>query len=211
MIETRRQQIDEVASALFRERGYAATSVREIARAVDLRGASLYAHVASKEALLWSIVWRVAERFRLAGEAATAGPGPAVARLTALLRAHVDIVAGEREHAAVFLQDWRFLDEPHRTEIAARRDAYEATVRDLLAAGAADGSLRRAGDPVASEAEIALTARAILGALNAIATWYHADGPMTPRAVADAYLALFLGGMAPGRLAGRVAEQEASS
>ena len=48
MVETRRQQIDDVASALFRERGYAATSVREIARGVDLQGASLYAHVASK-------------------------------------------------------------------------------------------------------------------------------------------------------------------
>ena len=77
MVETRRQQIDDVASALFRERGYAATSVREIARGVDLQGASLYAHVASKEALLWSIVWRVAERFRLAADEALASPGPA--------------------------------------------------------------------------------------------------------------------------------------
>jgi TetR/AcrR family transcriptional regulator, cholesterol catabolism regulator len=193
MVETRRQQIDDVASALFRERGYAATSVREIARGVDLQGASLYAHVASKEALLWSIVWRVAERFRLAADAALASPGPAAARLAVLIRAHVEIVAGEREDAAVFLQDWRFLDEPHRAEIAARREAYEAVLRGLLVEGARDGSLRSLDGP----ADGAVTGRAILAALNGIPAWYHPDGALDAMAVADAYLAIFLRGVQP--------------
>lgn len=199
MVETRRQQIDEVASALFRERGYAATSVREIARGVDLQGASLYAHVASKEALLWSIVWRVAERFRLATEEAMTSPGPPAARLAHLLRAHIEIVAGEREDAAVFLQDWRFLDEPHRSEIAARRDAYEGIVRDLLEAGATDGSLRAVAGAAGTSTNTALTARAMLGAVNAIATWYQPGGALSPGAVADAYLAFFMGGIGPAR------------
>ena len=46
MVETtRRQEIEEAASSLFREHGYSGTSVRDIARAVDIQGASLYAHV----------------------------------------------------------------------------------------------------------------------------------------------------------------------
>ena len=50
MVEvTRRQAIEDVASDLFRERGYAATSIRDIARALSVQGASLYAHVTSKE------------------------------------------------------------------------------------------------------------------------------------------------------------------
>ena len=193
MVETRRQQIDDVASALFRERGYAATSVREIARGVDLQGASLYAHVASKEALLWSIVWRVAERFRVAADAALASPGPSAARLATLMRAHVEIVAGEREDAAVFLQDWRFLDEPHRAEIAARREAYETVLRGLLVDGARDGSLRSLDGP----ADAAVTGRAILAALNGIAAWYHPDGALDARAVAEAYLTIFMRGLQP--------------
>ncbi|MEO8208725.1 MAG: helix-turn-helix domain-containing protein, partial [Chloroflexota bacterium] len=57
MVElTRRRAIEDVASELFREHGYAATSVRDIARAVDIQGASLYAHVTSKEDVLWAIV-----------------------------------------------------------------------------------------------------------------------------------------------------------
>ena len=61
MVEiSRRQAIEDVASDLFRERGYAATSIRDIARALSVQGASLYAHVTSKEDVLWAIVDRAA-------------------------------------------------------------------------------------------------------------------------------------------------------
>ena len=87
-------------------------------------------------------MWRVADRFRLDVGPIAGEPGPSAARLAVLIRAHVEIVAGEREDAAVFLHEWRFLVEPHRTEIAARRDAYEAVFRGLLVDGVRDGSLR---------------------------------------------------------------------
>ncbi|MFL6250760.1 MAG: helix-turn-helix domain-containing protein, partial [Actinomycetes bacterium] len=54
-MQTRRRQIEDVASALFSSRGYAATSMRDIARALDLQGGSLYAHIPSKEAVLAAI------------------------------------------------------------------------------------------------------------------------------------------------------------
>ena len=188
MVETRRQQIDEVASALFRERGYAGTSVREIARALDLQGASLYSHMASKEDLLWSIVLRAAERFEAVAALAD-GPAPAPERLRALVRAHVAVVAGEREHAAVFLHEWRFLGPERREAIERRRDDYERRVRSLIAEGVAAGAFRPV-DP-------RLTAAAILSSLNGIATWYRASGSLAPEAVADAFADLFLAGLLP--------------
>src|SRR6266404_2430849 len=74
MIETgaRRREIEEVASELFHANGYAATSVRDIARALDIQGASLYAHVASKEDVLWSIVDRAATSFEAKADEAVA-------------------------------------------------------------------------------------------------------------------------------------------
>ncbi|TAM73982.1 MAG: TetR/AcrR family transcriptional regulator [Chloroflexota bacterium] len=188
--DSRREQIDAAASALFRERGYAGTSVREIARALDLQGASLYSHVASKEDVLWSIIARTADRFAVL-QARAEAPGGALSRLRALIVGHVMIVASEREHAAVFLHEWRFLGERRRSEMLARRDAYEATVRDLIAQGVADGSFRPV-DP-------RLTAAGLLSALNGIAAWYRADGPAGPTAIAAAYADLFLFGLAaPG-------------
>src|SRR4029078_7551470 len=97
----RRQQIEEVASALFRERGYAATSVRDIAQALNLQGGSLYAHMASKEDVLWSIVIRAAERFngQVGSIAHDAERAPAD-RLTDMIRAHVGVVTGIQKDAA---------------------------------------------------------------------------------------------------------------
>src|SRR6188474_35228 len=106
MVETtRRQAIEDAASSLFHEHGYSGTSVRDIARAVDIQGASLYAHVASKQEVLWSIVERTASRFEAAAdtvEAADPGSmvfGPGV-HLISLVRAHVGVVSDDIEAGA---------------------------------------------------------------------------------------------------------------
>ena len=113
MVETtRRREIEDAASSLFREHGYSGTSVRDIARALDIQGASLYAHVTSKQEVLWSIVERMAERFEEAADAGMASVGPvadAGARLASLVRAHVDVVTDDIERASVFVHEWRSL------------------------------------------------------------------------------------------------------
>src|SRR5438876_2028688 len=111
MIETgaRRREIEEVASELFHANGYAATSVRDIARALDIQGASLYAHVASKEDMLWSIVDRAADRFD--AEVAPIAQDRAVpppARLRGMVRAHIGVVTTDQGSAIVFLDEWRY-------------------------------------------------------------------------------------------------------
>ena len=108
-------RIEDVASSLFRERGYAGTSVRDIARAVDIQGASLYAHVASKQDVLWTIVERMASRFEHAADDALqsvqVGPAAdAATQLAALVRAHVEVLTDDLGRATVFVQEWRSLD-----------------------------------------------------------------------------------------------------
>src|SRR5262245_47758516 len=127
----RRREIDEVASELFHANGYAATSVRDIARALDIQGASLYAHVASKEDVLWSIVDSIATTFENGADTALADASAAdpVDRLAALVEAHVETVTSDPERASVFITEWRHLSADRRAAIAARRDAYEARFR----------------------------------------------------------------------------------
>ena len=184
-IETkRRQQIEDVASALFRERGYAGTSVRDIAQALNLQGGSLYAHVASKEDVLWSIVSRAADRFNeLVGPIAASGTPPAE-RLRGMIRAHVAVVTSTQRDAAVFLHEWRLLSVDRRAALAARRDAYEAMFRQVIAEGSAAQVFR----PV----DARLTAMALLSALNGIATWYRPDGVLSAEEIAGQHADLFL-------------------
>ena len=180
MVETaRRRQIEDVASGLFRSRGYTATSVRDIARALDLQGGSLYAHVASKEDVLWAIVGRAADEFERAADATDAlRPDPRT-HLEAIVRSHVRVVTAAVEHASVFAYEWRFLSPHRRAEMAARRDAYEARIRGIIEAGVASGTFRPV-DP-------GLTANFLLTGLNGIATWYRPDGRLTPEQIADEY------------------------
>jgi AcrR family transcriptional regulator len=178
---TRRREIDDVASSLFRERGYSGTSVRDIARALDIQGASLYAHVTSKQDVLWSIVERTASRFEASADAAQAACSPPndshASRLAALTRAHVTVVTDDIERASVFVHEWRALTGERRTQIARRRDAYELRFRSVITDGMAAGTFRNA-DPT-------VTAAFILTSLNGIATWYHPDGRVAPSDVAD--------------------------
>jgi TetR/AcrR family transcriptional regulator, cholesterol catabolism regulator len=193
VVETaRRREIEDVASTLFREHGYAGTSVRDIARALDIQGASLYAHVTSKQDVLWSIVERAATRFETSADAAllatsTApdavdGVAPAPTRLAALVRAHVAVVTEDIGRASVFVHEWRSLTGERRTQMARRRDAYERRFRAIIDDGAGAGAFL-AVDPI-------IAAAFLLTSLNGVATWYRPDGRVSPAALADAYAEL---------------------
>ena len=189
MVETRRQQIEDAASQLFRERGYSATSVRDIARAIDIQGGSLYAHVASKEDVLWSIVERAAGHFVTRVAPIAERHGFASERLAEMIRVHVDVITADLGHAAVFLDEWRFLSPGRRELVREQRRLYQELFRRVIDDGVATGEFA-SDDP-------SLTAMAILSTLNGIATWYRPDGRLAPARIAERYGELFLRALQP--------------
>jgi AcrR family transcriptional regulator len=186
---TRRRQIEDVASALFGHRGYAATSMRDIAKALDLQGGSLYAHVPSKEAVLAAIVEQAADAFHAAVRPIAEGPGSAAQRLRAMIAAHVGVVTGGRDRAKVFLFEWTFLAPERRETVARSRAAYQGYYERVIGEGAAAGELA-AADP-------RLAAVYLLSAMNGMAHWYRPDGRLGPDTLAEQYADLFLEGLRP--------------
>ena len=187
MEPSRRRAIEDAASTLFRARGYAATSVRDIARALELQGPSLYAHVTSKEDVLWAIVDRTATHFETAADLAAAGRAAAdhpAETLAALVRGHVRVITDDVGAAAVFIHEWRALSGERRALILARRDAYEGRFREVVVEGIAGGEFGLT-DP-------AIAATAILAALNGIPAWYDPTGRLTPDRIADQFADLAL-------------------
>jgi AcrR family transcriptional regulator len=183
MVElTRRQAIEDVASDLFREHGYAGTSIRDIARALSVQGASLYSHVTSKEDVLWAIVERAASRFEAAADAAereaeARRPGDPTEALSGLVRAHVEVLTSDVGEASVFVHEWRALGPERRAVILERRDAYQARFRRRIEDGIAVGAFAIT-DP-------AIAATTILSALNGIAAWYDPAGRLPASRIAD--------------------------
>src|SRR5438309_8850916 len=101
----RKEQIYSTARSLFSERGYHATTLRDIARELNMQGGSLYAHIESKEDMLWALVERAAEQFQAQVAPLAALPLPAADRLRRMLAAHVDVVTRNLDSATVFFHE----------------------------------------------------------------------------------------------------------
>jgi AcrR family transcriptional regulator len=179
---SRSEQIADVATRLFSERGYHGTSMRDIAEGSGVRAASLYAHIARKEDLLYGIVSRAAERFMADVEAAATEATRPRDRLRAAMRAHVRVVAEDVRAARVFHHEWTALTGERRAEVVQLRDRYEEMW---------DGIVREL--PAAAEPKMARLL--VLSAANWVYTWYDPDGPLSPDEVADRYTDLLLRGL----------------
>jgi AcrR family transcriptional regulator len=185
----RKEQIYSTARSLFRERGYPATTVRDIAREMNMQAGSLYAHIESKEDVLWEIVNRAADQFLAGAEPiATSGLRP-TEKLRELVRAHVGMVATNLAEATIFLHEWKFLGEERRRNIAERRNRYESLYRHVVEEGIASGEFAPTDPKMAT--------LLVLSAVNWMPQWYNPSGPLSPAEVADSFSELVLRGLEP--------------
>jgi len=164
------------AARVFRERGFAAAGMRDIAVAADLSPGNLYHYFRGKDELLFFCQDRSLDRLLAALGAARRDDRPLAARLREVAVAHVLVLLDEVEGSAAHLEV-DALPPRLRSRIVAKRDRYERGVRALVAAGMRDGALRTTDATVAT--------RAFLGALNWTAHWYRPEGPQPARQVAD--------------------------
>lgn len=185
---SRKTQIDRTATALFRARGYAATSMRELATALGLEAGSLYSHIKSKEEILHRVCFGLAAEFFAAFDEATADPAaPVATQLRQAIEAHVRVITRDSAASAVFLHEWRHLSEPARIEFLALRERYEASFRTLIVRGLATGELHAP--------DAAFAALTLLASLNWLPSWYRPDGQLSPDEIAHRLAEQLLNGM----------------
>ncbi len=184
----RRTQIQAVAEQLFREKGYLATSMRDIADEMKMKGGgSLYAHIKGKEDLLWDIADEAITAFFHALEPILAKELPPDQKLREAMIAHMLAITAHLGSATVYFDEWRHLSEPRRTAFMTRRDEYEHLFGRLLHDGITTGMLAPLDEGV--------TRLYILGAMNEIRRWYSPDGRLSAPEVAASIAGMILDGL----------------
>lgn len=170
--EGRRRILDAAAEAFWR-RGYAATTLREIADAAGMKAGSLYYHFDSKDELLTAVLRRgiavMDEAFSVAE--AVAASRPPRGRLRAHVRAHLEALFEHGPYTAAHVTTFHTAPDPVRRRIVPLRDAYEARWADLIAGLAAEGALTDDIDPH-------LVRLLLFGAMNTSVEWFRPDGPL---------------------------------
>ncbi|HSS73215.1 MAG TPA: TetR/AcrR family transcriptional regulator [Gaiellaceae bacterium] len=184
-MSTRRRELTREAARLFAQKGYHGTSIGDIAEAMGVQKGSLYAHIASKEDLLYETMREGADAFHAALDAIPEN-APAVDKIRLALRGHLRVVAEQLDVATVFVQEWRYLEGARRDEIVAERRRYEERIRELFREGRELSELRADLDETAA-------ALLLLSAANWAYTWLQ-PGRDTDE-IADRFFALLVDGM----------------
>lgn len=184
----RRQEIFRIAADIFYRKGYAQTSTRDIAEAAGILKGSLYAHISSKEDILYAIVQDVHALFESNVAACEALDAPPLGKVRSFLAGHMRITLSRPEYHQVYTRDWRSLSEERYRSVRGKRDEYERYLAGLLEKAQKAGQVR-------ADADCRLLALSILSALNAVHGWYRPDGEFSAATVAGAYCSLVLDGI----------------
>lgn len=182
----RRAAIRHAALAAFREHGYHATSLDDIAARLGVRKTALYHYFADKDALLYECHREsLAELERMIEASAACCQGPEE-RLAYLLREHVRIMTDTLEGSPLAFEV-PTLSPKRRAEIVAGRDRYEQLLRKLVSAGIAAGMFR--------DVDPKVVVFAMLGSINWIARWYQPGGRMNAAALGQQFADYLIAGL----------------
>jgi len=178
----RADEILQLASRLFYERGYANVSTRALAQAAGIQGGSLYHHFSSKEEILYRITQYGSEGFFAELQPILTGPGTHGQRLDAFVRTYLSRAQERRFPIAVLFRDGAHLAPAHAEELRLVRRRFQQAFQRFVAAGTAAGAF---SVPDANVAGIA-----VLDLLKSVDGWVRPRGRLDLEGVAGTYATL---------------------
>ncbi|RMB62890.1 TetR/AcrR family transcriptional regulator [Dokdonia sinensis] len=137
----RKAEILQTAALLFKQKGYSAVTMRDLADAVGIKAASLYNHINSKQQILSEIIFAIAEDFTEGIEEIVAQETNAQAKLKAVVAQHITLTADNPYGMAALNNDWMHLED--RLEYYLKlRNQYEKRFREIVLNGQQSGQLK---------------------------------------------------------------------
>ena len=184
---TRKDVIIRKASALFRSKGFAATSMRDLAISVGVEAPSLYNHIGSKSELLQDICFKIADEFTSELERTESKKVSVRVKLEEIIRFHIKMMLEEFDEVFVANHEWKYLPEPHLANFLNQRRIYEKRLVALVQAGISTNEFKKSNPYV--------TVLTILSAVRGLEFWLRHKKKFSPKELEDEMVDHLLKGM----------------
>ncbi len=175
------------AASMFREKGFAATSMRDLAEAVGIEAASLYNHIRSKNEILEAICFDVANIFNTHMEEVEAGSQKSITKIEKLLRFHIQQMIENYEEVYVSDREWKHLDEPYLSNFQTQRRNYRKKFAAIIEEGMVKNEIRKIDAPTA--------VLIILHAVSGIESWHRSKAKISAKELEDNMLMIMIDGL----------------
>lgn len=184
---TRREVITKAAASLFREKGYKAASMRDLAVKVGVEAASLYNHIRSKTELLHDVCFNIANLYwehmgQVETSQATAGE-----KVERLLRFHIHQMVDNYEEVYVSDREWRHLAEPYLSNYKNQRRNYRKRFAAIIERGIEQSEFKQIDAPTA--------VLIMLHAVSGIDSWHRSREKISAEALEENMVTLLIEGL----------------
>ncbi len=185
---TRKEQVIRSAAELFREKGYAAASMRDLAQKLGIEAASLYSHIKSKEEILQSLCFDMAAEFRKSLEEVEKQKVAASEKLKNGIIGHVQVMAKDLTASAVFMNEHRHLSQPYLRDFLLMRINYINRFKEIIEEGVTKGEFK-------SNIDKKLAVMTLFSSLNWLPMWYDPDSNINPLSLGQQLADMLVNGL----------------
>src|SRR5882724_8858835 len=185
---SRKEQVIRSAAELFREKGYAAASMRDLAQKLGIEAASLYSHIKSKEEILQSLCFDMAEEFRKSLNEVEKQKVSASEKLKNGIIGHIQVMAKDLTASAVFMNEHRHLSQPFLRQFLLLRINYINRFKDIIDEGINNGEFKENIDKK-------LAVMTLFSSLNWMPQWYDPTSNIVPEGLGQQLADMLVNGL----------------
>ena len=184
---SKKELILRKAATMFREKGFSATSMRDLAETVGIEAASLYNHIRSKNEILEAICFDVANIFNTNMEAVESSRQKSISKIEELLRFHIRQMVQNYEAVHVSDREWKHLDEPYLSNFQNQRRSYRKKFAAIIEEGMERNEIRKIDAPTA--------VLIILHAVSGIESWHRSKARISAQELEENMLKIMIDGL----------------
>jgi AcrR family transcriptional regulator len=186
-INDRKTEIVNVSAKLFKEKGYSAVTMRDIAQAMDIKAASLYNHIKSKQEILVLIIIEIAEEFTLVMSKVVISSESAIKKIERIIQLHIDITLRDSNALACLNNDWMHLEDKDLNYFIKMREDYEDNFKVIVKKGIQEGEIKNYN--------LDIIIFSILSTLRTLYIWYDKTNKLSSKSLTDNMIKVLLNGI----------------